>query len=151
LGGESELGNQRPPRSGRFGTGLGQQGDAKHLDQQQAGEGDVDQLRRCRKPLHSERREEYPDSLSLALGGGVGDSTARLVDVEHAGADGAYRPAGREALNDARGQECGEAMSIDEDSQRDQLAGDPCKKQRPASDVVGEPSAVKQRWRKAIA
>ena len=112
-----ELRYERTPRSGCTRAGLGQQDDAERPHDQHTGEGDADQLRSSRKPPHGERGQERTARRSQTGCGGVGHSTARLVDVEH-GADGGDRPARRQALNDARGDECGDAVRVDEDCPR---------------------------------
>jgi hypothetical protein len=45
--------------------------------------------------------------------------------VEHTGTDGADRSASRKPLDDAPGYEYGDAVSIDEDRQGQDVAGDP--------------------------
>jgi len=75
-----------------------------------------------------------------ARSGCVGDSAARLVDVEHPGADGSDGSARRQTLNDPRHNKGGQAVGVDEHDQSQYLADDAGYQHGTPSNVIGEAS-----------
>src|SRR4029450_12813759 len=100
------------------------QHDPDALDQQDDDQDGVDESRRRGQELDEQRREQGTDAGSDTGCDRVRERTARAVDVEHGGTDGAGGGAGRDSLYGSGGQQRGYAVGEDEDDQRDHLDRD---------------------------
>lgn len=142
---DAELRLQRRKRARLAGNRLSDKGEANQLDDHDADQSHIDQVRGRGQVLDGDARDQCAAPGPGHRSHAVGDGPPRSVDVDQGSTDGAYRRAGRQALQHAARREHAHAGRGDEHDECDELDGQRREQHRPPTDVVGELSDDKQR------
>ena len=142
---EPHVGHQRGQRAVGAVDRLAHQQHAHRLQREHREQDEVDQPSRRREVLDDDRRQQRAGGGPDTGCDGVRERAAAATHVEHARTDRAQPGAGRHALHDPCHEQLVDAAGVDEQDQREALAGDRGEQHRPAAEEVGQPSERQQR------